>query len=108
MLFIEYGFGGHYAASSGLYKLDVVDRVAVTYAVPMGQTYFTKAEIEQLVCNILAPRYRGIDYDLLTKNCNHFSNELALLLCGTSIPNWVNRPASLFSFFFPRNFFSPN
>jgi hypothetical protein len=34
----------------------------------------------------LAPRFRQQDYSLLFHNCNHFSNELALLLTGEAIP----------------------
>jgi hypothetical protein len=30
----------------------------------------------------MAPRYRPQDYSLLWHNCNHFSNELAMLLTG--------------------------
>jgi hypothetical protein len=34
----------------------------------------------------MAPRYRPQDYSLLWHNCNHFSNELAMLLTGEGIP----------------------
>jgi desumoylating isopeptidase 1 len=33
--------------------------------------------------------YRGEAYDLLQHNCNNFSNELALFLCGNSIPQHI-------------------
>jgi len=33
-------------------------------------------------------------YDLLSKNCNVFSNALSLRLVGVGVPTWVNRLAS--------------
>ena len=33
--------------------------------------------------------YRGEAYNLLQHNCNNFSNELALFLCGNSIPQHI-------------------
>ena len=34
--------------------------------------------------------FRGEDYDLLTKNCNHFSDYLAFRLTGKRIPQRIN------------------
>lgn len=41
--------------------------------------------VEDLLTD-LQPRFRPQDYNLLFNNCNHFSNELSLLLTGNGIP----------------------
>jgi len=37
--------------------------------------------------------WRGDNYDVTRRNCNHFSNALALAIVGVQIPSWVNRGA---------------
>lgn len=41
--------------------------------------------VEELLAD-MAPQFGPTDYSLLTRNCNHFSNEFAQLLTGDSIP----------------------
>jgi len=38
--------------------------------------------------------WQGDNYDVTRRNCNHFSNALAIAMVGTSIPSWVNRGAN--------------
>ena len=42
----------------------------------------------------------GPDYNILTKNCNHFSQTLAEQL-GFEVPDWVNRAARFGDVFLP-------
>lgn len=37
----------------------------------------------------------GCEYDLLSKNCNHFTSELCLELTGRRAPGWLNRAAGV-------------
>lgn len=37
----------------------------------------------------------GTSYNLLTKNCNHFTSFLCQKLTGRSAPSWLNRAASI-------------
>ena len=37
----------------------------------------------------------GRDYDLLSKNCNHFTSELCFELTGRRAPGWLNRAAGV-------------
>lgn len=43
----------------------------------------------------LASDYHGDTYHLISKNCNHFTDDVALRLTGKQIPGWVNRLAKL-------------
>ena len=49
----------------------------------------------------LCQKYRANKYDLLTNNCNHFTDELLSILTAGRfrIPNFVNRVANLGSIF---------
>jgi hypothetical protein len=39
--------------------------------------------------------FQGTSYNLLTKNCNHFTSYLCEKLTGRSAPGWINRAASI-------------
>lgn len=43
----------------------------------------------------LSGKYHGDTYHLISKNCNHFTDEVCLRLTGKHIPGWVNRLAKL-------------
>lgn len=40
-------------------------------------------------------RFQGTSYNLLTKNCNHFTSYLCEKLTGRPAPSWLNRAASI-------------
>jgi hypothetical protein len=39
--------------------------------------------------------FQGTSYNLLTKNCNHFTSYLCEKLTGRTAPGWINRAASI-------------
>lgn len=41
------------------------------------------------------PEWAGPRYDLLTHNCNHFTDAVCKRLTGSGIPSWINRTAAL-------------
>ena len=47
----------------------------------------------------LDPEFGEEDYNILTRNCNHFANALVNKLTGQNIPGYVNRLAFMGSFF---------
>lgn len=49
----------------------------------------------------LVQKYRASKYDLLTNNCNHFTDELLQILTAGRFraPNYINRVANLGSIF---------
>jgi hypothetical protein len=42
-----------------------------------------------------ASEYHGDTYHLISKNCNHFTEDISCRLIGKRIPGWVNRLARL-------------
>lgn len=94
----EYAYGGH-------------DRRGVTgvywtkpRAEPPGGTFrceilqgFTvepQAEIDSIVREA-SEEFQGTAYNLLTKNCNHFTQHLCQKLTGRPGPGWLNRAAGI-------------
>lgn len=39
--------------------------------------------------------WHGTAYELLTHNCNHFSDSLVNKLTGSNLPAWINRTAAI-------------
>ncbi|CAE7513155.1 desi2 [Symbiodinium natans] len=57
-------------------------------AIHMGFTDFSPFEVQMILAE-MAKRWRGRDYDVLSKNCCHFSDELCQLLGVGQLPSWV-------------------
>ena len=53
------------------------------------------------ILEMLMDKYRAFKYDMLTNNCNHFTDEFIRILTNNrrSLPGWVNRAAWLGSWF---------
>lgn len=52
----------------------------------------------------LRPKFKGSDYNILSKNCNSFADNLLQRMLGKELPGFVNRMAyigSMFSCLFP-------
>ncbi|PFH61672.1 hypothetical protein XA68_16682 [Ophiocordyceps unilateralis] len=94
----EYAYGGH-------------DRRGVTgvywtkpKAEPPGGTFrceiihgFTLASAHEIdsVLRTASEEFLGTSYNLLTRNCNHFTSYLCQRLTGNPGPGWLNRAASI-------------
>ncbi|KAH7193242.1 PPPDE putative peptidase domain-containing protein [Fusarium flagelliforme] len=59
-----------------------------------GFTLATEQEIETTL-RAASDEFLGTSYNLLTKNCNHFTSYLCKRLTGQSGPGWLNRAASI-------------
>ena len=66
----------------------------------LGKTWNSRQEIQKIISNMRGD-YSGDKYNLLTRNCNCFSDAFCKKLFGHGIPNYVNRLASLGSCFEP-------
>lgn len=64
-----------------------------TRSIVMGMTNASLFELRQLV-KVLEWEWPAHRYDLISKNCCHFSNELCQRLRVGEIPEWVNRLAT--------------
>ncbi|TPP64170.1 PPPDE peptidase domain-containing protein 1 [Fasciola gigantica] len=96
----EYCYGGHPFDYSGIFAMAPQDsetlgpNYSYKTTINMGWTDFTESDIS-LILEDMGPQYRGDQYHLLHRNCNHFSDAFVQILCGTSLPKWINRLATV-------------
>jgi len=62
--------------------------------VEMGMSQMTVLEFGQVIKEVKS-EYRGDEYNLLTKNCCHFADDICQRLKLGKIPSWVHRLATL-------------
>ncbi|PPS09862.1 hypothetical protein GOBAR_AA10802 [Gossypium barbadense] len=93
---LEYGYGAHEDPTSGVFELEPRSCPGFIFrrSVLLGSTSMSRSEF-QLFIEQLSQKYHGDTYHLITKNCNHFTDEVCLQLTGKPIPGWVNRLARL-------------
>lgn len=60
----------------------------------LGGTDMSRSEICSFM-ELIADQYQGNTYNLIYKNCNHFTDEVSHCLTGHRIPGWVNRLARI-------------
>ncbi|KAH7310433.1 PPPDE putative peptidase domain-containing protein [Stachybotrys elegans] len=94
----EYAYGGHQERGvTGVYWTK-------PKTVPPGGTFrceilhgFTLATDEEIEATLrsASEAFLGTSYNILTKNCNHFTAYLCQKLTGTPSPGWLNRAASI-------------
>src|SRR5688572_17876999 len=94
----EYAYGGHDRRGlTGVYWTKPKTN-------PPGGTFkqeilhgFTLASEDEInaVLREASDEFLGTKYNLLTRNCNHFTSYLCEKLTGTPAPGWLNRAASI-------------
>ncbi|XP_056693069.1 deSI-like protein At4g17486 isoform X2 [Spinacia oleracea] len=91
---MEYGFGAHDFPASGVFEVDPRSCPGFIYrcSIPLGRTSMSQSEFRSFIERV-ASEYHGDTYHLITKNCNHFTDDLSFRLTGKKIPGWVNRLA---------------
>jgi hypothetical protein len=92
----EYSFGAHDHPSSGVFEVEPKQCPGFIYrcSVFIGRTSLNPLEFREFIQR-MASEYHGGTYHLISKNCNHFTDDLCIRLSGKSIPSWVNRLARL-------------
>uniref|UniRef100_A0A7S0HUY8 PPPDE domain-containing protein n=1 Tax=Hanusia phi TaxID=3032 RepID=A0A7S0HUY8_9CRYP len=104
----EFSFGYCEGGRTGVFEIPcrcagaIMPNVVFKESVLVGYCERSRFEVEHLLRRLSAS-FLGDSYDIVRRNCNHFSNELSKILVGKSIPSYVNRPANvghnLLSFF---------
>ncbi|KAG1353597.1 hypothetical protein G6F62_002411 [Rhizopus arrhizus] len=98
----EYCFAGHdYENATGVFVIQpkfTPNDLIFKRSIHMGYTKLSQEEIDKVIKEI-SNEYIGPSYSLLTRNCNHFSEDLCKRLTGRSIPGWINRAAKLGTIF---------
>uniref|UniRef100_N1R0T5 Uncharacterized protein n=1 Tax=Aegilops tauschii TaxID=37682 RepID=N1R0T5_AEGTA len=91
---MEYGFGAHDFSSSGVFEVESKCCPGFVYrkTVSLGTTDMSREDFRSFI-ERLAGKYHGNTYNLIAKNCNHFTDDVCRNLTGKPIPGWVNRLA---------------
>ncbi|KAL5698850.1 hypothetical protein ACHQM5_029831 [Ranunculus cassubicifolius] len=93
---IEYAFGAHELPTTGIFEGEPKQCPGFTFrkSILIGRTDLNPKEVRTFM-EKLADEYTGNTYNLITKNCNHFCNDVCIRMTGRSIPRWVNRLARI-------------
>uniref|UniRef100_A0A5B6ZYE5 PPPDE domain-containing protein n=1 Tax=Davidia involucrata TaxID=16924 RepID=A0A5B6ZYE5_DAVIN len=93
---MEYGFGAHDFPVSGVFEVEPKSCPGFIYrcSIPLGRINMAPSEFRMFIESI-ASDYHGDTYHLMSKNCNHFTDDISWRLTGRQIPGWVNRLARL-------------
>ena len=94
----EYAYGGHDKRGvTGVYwTKPKTEPPGGTFRCEIlhGFTLATQQEIDATLRRA-SDEFLGVSYNLLTRNCNHFTSYLCQALTGTPSPGWLNRAASI-------------
>lgn len=105
---MEYGFGAHDYSISGVFEVEPKSCPGFSYrcSISLGHLSMSASEFREFI-EAMASDYHGDTYHLISKNCNHFSDDISQRITGKRIPGWVNRLAKIgsFPFLHPKNTF---
>lgn len=94
----EYAYGGHDRRGlTGVYWTKPGQEPpggTFKQAVLHGFSFRPQEELEAIIQEA-SQEFQGTSYNLLTKNCNHFTSYLCEKLTGRNAPGWLNRAASI-------------
>ncbi|CAN7113221.1 unnamed protein product [Brassica rapa subsp. narinosa] len=83
-------YGNEYFLGGGIQHLPAgtTPYGAPLRSVEMGETHVPK-DVFEMYLEEISPRYTAESYNLLTHNCNNFSNEVSQFLVGKGIPDYI-------------------
>lgn len=91
---LEYAFGADVEPTSGVFQVEPRNCPGYIFrrSILLGSTDMSRSEFCSFM-DLIANQYQGNSYNLIHKNCNHFTDEICHCLTGKHIPGWVNRLA---------------
>ncbi len=91
----EYAFGSNGVWEQRPKEVPKFENTQTTYrtTVDMGVFTMSSKELKNII-NQTKKEFPGETYDILTKNCNHFSDAICLKLVKKNIPKDINRLAN--------------
>ncbi|CEJ04181.1 hypothetical protein RMCBS344292_18148 [Rhizopus microsporus] len=98
----EYCFGGHAMSNvTGVFVVEPkigIPELILKRTIDMGSMRLTDKEFEETLTAI-SDEFTGPSYNLLMRNCNHFTEEFVYRLTQKRTPTWINRAAKLGTMF---------
>ncbi|KAK9072849.1 hypothetical protein SSX86_009284 [Deinandra increscens subsp. villosa] len=93
---VEYAFGAHEHSTTGIFEVEPRKCPGFTFrkSILIGRTDYGQRDVGSFI-EKLATEFTGNSYNLITRNCNHFCNDMCIRLTKRPIPSWVNRLARL-------------
>ncbi|KAL2489753.1 PPPDE putative thiol peptidase family protein [Forsythia ovata] len=90
----EWGYG-ECKQGSGVYSCPAGKNMQFSYreSIVLGRTNCSAAKVSQILKE-LSQEWQGNKYSMLSRNCNHFCNDLLQRLGVPKLPAWVNRFAN--------------
>ncbi|KAL2489763.1 PPPDE putative thiol peptidase family protein [Forsythia ovata] len=90
----EWGYG-ECKQGSGVYSCPAGKNMQFSYreSIVLGRTNCSAAKVSQILKE-LSQEWQGNKYSVLSRNCNHFCNDLLQRLGVPKLPAWVNRFAN--------------
>jgi len=93
----EWSFGGHEdERKTGCYRShpELNDEYMFYKRIIMGRINGSKEQVMRKARSlVLRPEWTGPQYDLIERNCNHFTSDFCWLVMGKRIPDWINQTA---------------
>lgn len=93
---VEYAFGAHDYPTSGVFEVEPKQCPGFKFrrSIFIGTTCMDPGQVREFM-EMHCVHYPGDTYHLVTKNCNHFCEDICYRLTGNRIPKWVNRLARI-------------
>jgi len=92
----EYQYGGNPDVSrSGVFQHAPLNVAGATYRESFLLGIVKDLRTAHAALDVVKEQFRANEYNLITRNCNHFSEALSLKLLNKRIPSFINRMARL-------------
>ena len=90
-------FYGYCSKGSGIGEIEYSDSDPLLYQhMYVSEVDMNEDNVKHIIKD-MSREYRGRNYDILNYNCHIFTNDLCKRICGTKLPEWVNRLPRLLS-----------